>query len=102
MDSHDQFNEPTRLYSLDLGQVNSPRITLRIDVQKIDGTWVRKDVHLNILVPAYTPTSTPIPTETPLPTETLIPTETPIPTEPPIPTEEITPTLEPILSPIPP
>ena len=102
MDSHDQFNEPTRLYSLDLGQVNSPRITLRIDVQKIDGTWVRKDVHLNILVPAYTPTSTPIPTETPLPTETLIPTETPIPTEPPIPTEAITPTLEPILSPIPP
>ena len=88
LDSHTQYTEPTKLYSLDLYRVNYPRITLRIAVQSTRETWINYDVHLNILVPTLEPTFTPLPTETPWPTETptLIPTETPVPTDIPVPT----------------
>ncbi len=87
LDSNNQYTEPTKLYSLDLYQVNSPRITLRIAVISSQDTWINYDVHLNILVPTLEPILTPTPTETPLPTETptLIPTETPVP----LPTETV-------------
>ena len=88
LDSDTQYTEPTKLYSLDLYQVNYPRITLRIAVQSTRETWINYDVHLNILVPTLEPTATSLPTETPWPTETptLIPTDTPIPMDTPVPT----------------
>ena len=96
LDSHTQYTQPTKLYSLDLYRVNYPRITLRIAVQSSRDTWINYDVHLNILVPTLEPTFTPTPTETPWPTETptLIPTETlePTPTDTAVPTDTETPT----------
>jgi len=98
LDSKQQYTEPTKLYSLNLYNVNSSRLTLRIAVQSSQNTWINYDVHLNLNLP--TPTPTPIPTETLLPTETpwptetpfLPPTETPFPTDTPLPTPTETPT----------
>ncbi|HEY60641.1 MAG TPA: penicillin-binding protein [Anaerolineae bacterium] len=88
-----KYDQPTKLYSLDLYEVNASSITLRIYLESDNGGYAEKKIHLNILVPTLTPTITPTPTETPTPspapseTATSPPTstETPIPTDTPTP-----------------
>lgn len=94
LDSKSQYPEPTKIYSLDLNNINASRITLQLAVQSTTGIWVNQYLRLNILVPTMTPTNTPLPTETPTPTETVTPTETPVPAEAPtlVPTDTPSPT----------
>jgi len=96
LDSKSQYPEATKVYSLDLTNINASRITLQLAVQSTTGIWVNHYVRLNIMVPTLTPTLTPtpteIPTETPTPTPIIeVPTLTPTPTETPIPLESPTP-----------
>ncbi|NPV75922.1 MAG: hypothetical protein HPY59_06035 [Anaerolineae bacterium] len=89
-----QYSQPERIYSWDLKDVPTGRVTLRIYVNSTQDTFAERQIHLNIQVPTPTPTitptvtvthtatSTPTLTSTSLPptmTPTLIPTETPTP-----------------------
>ena len=93
LDSKSQYPEPTKIYSLNLYNISSSRITLQLAVQSTTGIWVNQYVRLNILVPTMVPTITPLPTETPTPTETQIPIEVPSLTPKPPETETPTPFL---------
>jgi penicillin-binding protein 1C len=74
------FEQPTKLVSLDLYEVDSMRITLRIIMESTVETDAEKRIHLNLIVPTRTPTATLIPTETSTPMITIEPTKTPSPT----------------------
>jgi penicillin-binding protein 1C len=91
------YEHPDQIYSWDVTQVPSGKITLRIYMKsKEEGRYAEKRVHLNIMVP--TSTATIEPTETPEPTETLTftPSVTPVPSETPVPTATSLPTETPV------
>ena len=93
--SRNRLPNPGLMYSWDLSQFPSQRVTLRITIHSTEGTYAETTLHLTIQVP--TPTPTPTLTFTPTPTVTSTPTATwtPVPTFTPTPTETPMPSLTP-------
>ena len=95
-DGRSTYSAATVIYTLDLYEIPSSTITLRLYVESdLDG-YAEKKITISSLLPTLTPTITPTPTETPTPTPevTETPSETPteISTETPTVTPESTPT----------
>ena len=88
----DPFEQPKKLVSWDVYDVNEARITLRILMKSTNDTEAEKKIHLNLLVPTRTPTVTPTPTETSTPTLTIEPTISQLPILTKDPTATIVPT----------
>lgn len=84
-DITEQYRQPERIYTWDLKDVPSGRITLRIYLRSTEDTYADRRIQLRIDVPTPTPTRTPTPTVTstitPTPTETLTPMPDPTETE---------------------
>ena len=93
--SSNQEKEPEKLVTWDVYEADAARVTLRIVMTSTKDTTAEKRIHLNLDVPALTPTPIePTMTVTPEPTWTIVPTETPIiilPTETSIPTDTLIP-----------
>jgi penicillin-binding protein 1C len=90
-----QYDQPERIYTWHLDEVEAGTITLRIRMESTKGGFAEKKIRLDIQVPTPTPTPTLTPTVTPTPTETLLPTLTPTITQTPVPTATLTPSLTP-------
>ncbi len=73
-----QYQQPERLFTWDIKDIPSGRVTLRIYMNSTDEKYAEKRLHLNFNLPTPTPTITP--TATLEPTNTAIPTETQTPT----------------------
>jgi membrane carboxypeptidase/penicillin-binding protein PbpC len=87
MKGSDAVEQPEKLISWDVSEINAARITLRIILESTGNTEVEKRIHLNMKIPTRTPTITSTPTQTLIPTETVEPTSTEEPTNTAEPTE---------------
>ncbi len=81
-DTPTPISSATTIYTLDLTQINSPMLSLRLFMRSRTGGYAIRtiEVTLNLPTPTPNPTPTPTPTETPTPTAVPPPTETPTPT----------------------
>ena len=87
-DGRATYSDATVIYTLDLYDIHSSTITLRLYVESdLDG-YAEKKVTISSLLPTLTPTVTLTPTETPTPTPEITETPTPVSTE--TPTEVFT------------
>jgi hypothetical protein len=74
---NNQYQNPERIYSWDVGKIPSGEITFRLYMNSTRSTFAEKYVHINLQVPTVTGTTTPTMTFTPTPTLTLTPSLTP-------------------------
>lgn len=87
-----QYLQPELIETIDLRELPSGKITLRIYMTSSVGTYAEKKIRLELKLPTPTPTLTNTPTLTPSPTSTPEPTFTPTVTDTPQPTATETPT----------
>ncbi len=96
-DGRSTYSDATVIYTLDLYEIPSSTITLRLYVESdLDG-YAEKKVTISSLLPTLTPTITATPTETPTPTPEFTETPSETPTE----TSTETPTVTPESTPTP-
>ncbi len=84
-DGRSTYPDATVIYTLDLYEVGSQTITLRLFVENDMQGYAEKKITISFALPTPTPTITPTPTETPTPTpevtatatEAVLPSETP-------------------------
>ena len=86
MDQIAQYQNPEMVYSWDVTDIPSGRITLRIYMESTEDTYAERRIHINLQVPTPTPTLTPTATMTPTITVTPSPSLTPTITVTPSPT----------------
>jgi len=95
---NNKFESPGEIFTWDLNDITSDKITLRIYLMNGEEFYAEKRVTLTLNLPTPTPEPTLTPTLVPptdIPTNTPTPTETPTPTLPPPPTDTPTPSLTP-------
>jgi len=74
---NNQYQNPERIYSWDVGKIPSGEITFRLYINSTRSTFAEKYVRINLQVPTVTGTTTPTMTFTPTPTLTITPSVTP-------------------------
>ncbi len=92
-DSNQPVSQPNKIFAWDLKDVPQGVITLKITMNSIRGGYAERKIHINLMVPTPTPTTTPTVTPTSTPTTTLTPS--PSPTVTPTPTVTISPSYTP-------
>ena len=77
LESNQPVSQPTKIFSWDLKDVPQGVITLKLTMNSIRGGYAERKIHLNLMVPTATPTTTPTVTPTSTPTITLTPSPSP-------------------------
>jgi penicillin-binding protein 1C len=97
----DQISNPDQIYEWDISDMEAGRVSLRLRVYSLVGTYAETKISFDIRVPTKTPTPTNLPTATPTATFTLTPTSTPTPSFTPTATDIPTDTPPPSDTPLP-
>lgn len=78
-DTGSLYNQPDKIYTWDMKDIPSGRVTLRLYLESTEDTYAERKVHLNLQVPTPTATSTATATVTSTITPTPTVTQTPVP-----------------------